>query len=554
MPVLRDDDKVDPMEAELEALQEQAELQRQYRCMRNDRKIYTEETENAIRRQKAAIASLLKENEELVTLNKVAGSQHNELFDLESVKSLQQLLDREKEVLEEIRKEKGRVSNLDLEVRERKEKVNEQRKKSKRRGRLRQADASKSITVINQKHIRVLQNRLDNASKKFNQALAKNRHLREYINHIEIHKARFQELEKRLRNELVEGKKEIERVSEMATAHFSSRDEAQHRMASLKERAERDLALYNQEIKNVMRIIDHDRMLRDFMKTKAEDRVSILEEELQVRELKKLVNQVAGLKTEASKYEEIFKKIKEATGVDDTATLVESFIEKEDNNFGLFNYVNAMNADIVALQEEIKFLSGETEQIKKEGVANDLRRKDIMKELEAKLAAVTEETGKIKKSYKANRRALELVKPRIETTFNAVKCDRAVINEMLGGGVTVDDNNVMLYLGIIEQKCNELLQIKTVQKLKALAGEDQIPTPSAGLLGPGPHPPHSDTKIVPPCIDEENETSGLPSCDSAKPLTVEEVRGLIARGGPGVGRGAGQAGPGQKPGTRKRKH
>ena len=550
MPGLRDDDKIDPLEAQLEAQQELADLQRQYRCMRNDKKMYTEETENTIRRQKAAIESLLSENEELVTVNKVAGSQYNEVFDLENVKRLRQLLDREEEVQEEIRNEKERIAELDAKVGAKKEKVNEQRKKPKGRGRLRQVDASKSITVINQKHMRVLHNRLDNASKKFNLAMADNQLLREYIVHIERQKARFQELEKRLRTELVEGKKEIDRVSEMATAHFNARDEAQHRMASLRERAERDLAAYNTEIKNVMRIIDHDRKLREFMKTKSEDRVNILEAELKVRELKKLVNQVAGLKQEASKYEDIFEKIKEATGVEDTGTLVESFIEQEDNNFGLFNYVNAMNNEIEAHQDEIKFLNEETEEVKMEGVANDVRRKDILKELEVKLAVVMEETAKVKRTYKGDRKVLELLKPRIEGTFASVKCDRMAITEMLGGGVTVDDNNIMQYLGIIEQKCNEFLQIKALQKLKMALVEEQRDSPLDGLQGAGPLPPHSNAAIVPPCIDDETDNS-FQSYDSAKPLTVEEVRALIARGGPS--KGAGATG-GQKQGARKKRH
>lgn len=53
-------------------------LQQEYRIMEGDRKAYSEESQNIIRKQKAAIASLQAENEELMKDNYLAGSQQNE--------------------------------------------------------------------------------------------------------------------------------------------------------------------------------------------------------------------------------------------------------------------------------------------------------------------------------------------------------------------------------------------------------------------------------------------------------------------------------------------
>ena len=59
-----------------------------------------------------------------------------------------------------------------------------------------------------------------------------------------------------------------------------------------------------------MRIIDHDRKLRNFMSTKTEDRSSILEQAIFKRQNKRMTNLLGNLKVEASKYEEIFSKIR----------------------------------------------------------------------------------------------------------------------------------------------------------------------------------------------------------------------------------------------------
>lgn len=522
MPCLREEDKVDPLEAQLEAQMELSHLQRQYRCLRNDRRMYTDETENTLRKQKITIGALVKEKKELEAMMHVASSRQNEKFDQRNVEKLVELLEREAQAQEELKKEKEAIAGVDEKVAAMREKINQQSKKmggSK--------DVYQEKHVANMKLTRILENRLDEMTKKFSIALTGNLKLREHINHVEGQKARFLDLHKRLQAELIEGKKEIDRISEMATTHFTIRDEAQHRMASLRERADREMAVYNAEIKDVKRILEHDRKLRKFMTTKAEDRASILEDELMVRAIKKYEAQLNGLQQETSKFEEIFDKIKEATGIEDTDTLVESFIENEDRNFALYNYVNNMNTEIENLKDDIRRLKDEIELIKKEGVDSDVHRKEILNELEQKMVEVTDELTLVNKEYKASRRQLELLKPKVESVFNSIECDRSSIAELLGIGVSIDDNNIMQYLGIIEQKCNELLQNKALEKIKKL-NESGGDISVDGLQGVGPQPAHGNFLIVPPPIEDDSDQAW--HCNDAKPLTVEEVQALIQQG------------------------
>lgn len=522
MPCLREEDKVDPLEAQLEAQMELSHLQRQYRCLRNDRRMYTDETENTLRKQKITIEALVKEKKELEAMMHVASSRQNEKFDQRNVEKLVELLEREAQAQEELKKEKEAIAGVDEKVAAMREKINQQSKKmggSK--------DVYQEKHVANMKLTRILENRLDEMTKKFSIALTGNLKLREHINHVEGQKARFLDLHKRLQAELIEGKKEIDRISEVATTHFTIRDEAQHRMASLRERADREMAVYNAEIKDVKRILEHDRKLRKFMTTKAEDRASILEDELMVLAIKKYEAQLSGLQQETSKFEEIFDKIKEATGIEDTDTLVESFIENEDRNFALYNYVKNMNTEIENLKDDIRRLKDEIELIKKEGVDSDVHRKEILNELEQKMVEVTDELTLVNKEYKASRRQLELLKPKVESVFNSIECDRSSIAELLGIGVSIDDNNIMQYLGIIEQNCNELLQNKALEKIKKL-NESSGDISVDGLQGVGPQPAHGNFLIVPPPIEDDSDQAW--HCNDAKPLTVEEVQALIQQG------------------------
>lgn len=62
------------------------------------------------------------------------------------------------------------------------------------------------------------------------------------------------------------------------------------------------------------------------------------------------------------------------------------------------------------------------------------------------------------------------MKPRIEALFNLLECDEEDTQELLGNaGVT--ESNIMIYLGIIEQKVNEMLQCYAIMQQEMIRRE-----------------------------------------------------------------------------------
>lgn len=53
-------------------------------------------------------------------------------------------------------------------------------------------------------------------------------------------------------------------------------------------------------------------------------------------------------------YERAWQRIREITGEEEVDLLVRRFIEVEDRNFALFNYVNEQHNEIELLQEQIQ--------------------------------------------------------------------------------------------------------------------------------------------------------------------------------------------------------
>ena len=47
----------------------------------------------------------------------------------------------------------------------------------------------------------------------------------------------------------------------------------------------------------------------------------------------------------------------------------------------------------------------------------------------------------------------------VESLFTKISCDRSTINDMLGSAEGVSDETIMQYLGLVEQRTNELLAV-----------------------------------------------------------------------------------------------
>eukprot|EP00128_Syssomonas_multiformis_P012257 Colp12_sorted_trinity150504_noHs@18467 len=445
--------------------QELAKLQRQYRIMEGDRKAYSEESQNVIRKQKATIDKLLSDHEYLKNELTMAEQRQNDLDrDANATKRLEELKAQAEYYTKKIKQEQEVVAALDREMKRMHKEI------AKQRSEMGGIHAASQNNIAVNKQIRVLENRLDKALVKFNESLAYNKRLREQIDDLRRERVVFDNIYKKLEKELAEQKKAMAEIIEASNQAYEARDEAQAKMITLKEKADKELAAYNMELKELTRVLEHDRKLKTFMGVKTQERAG---KDGQTgtqddRTLpKKQARTDAGKEAKAAgsttqetvtSYEEAFARIREATGIQDIDKLVEKFIEVEDQNFSLFNYVNELNNEIEKLQEQIADIQADIEKFKGQGITMDNQRKKILKDLEEKLAATEAAADGYERRCAETSKVLNQLKTCIQTIFNRIGCDRSAITDMLGNaGVT--ETNMMQYLGIIEQRTNEILML-----------------------------------------------------------------------------------------------
>merc|ERR1712228_916274 len=119
-----------------------------------------------------------------------------------------------------------------------------------------------------QKQIRVLENRLDKGLQTFNEAIAANRKLREEIDLLRRERLVFDDIYRKLENELAQKKKEMANIIEQANAAYEARDSAQAQMAALKQQADKEHSEFEKEWREFGRLIENDKRMKEFMRQK----------------------------------------------------------------------------------------------------------------------------------------------------------------------------------------------------------------------------------------------------------------------------------------------
>ena len=159
----------DPRQAELH------ELQRQYRNMEINRRAYAEESQSLLRKQQGTIDKLRKDNDGLKSDIAMIMRSSNKPMSQSQLENLQKMQDAGDRYANSIDFERKNIQTMEEQIQIMKQKVLAQRKA------MGGVNASKDNHHMIQKQIRILENRLEKALVKFNEAIAHNKDLRHEI-------------------------------------------------------------------------------------------------------------------------------------------------------------------------------------------------------------------------------------------------------------------------------------------------------------------------------------------------------------------------------------
>ena len=157
-------------------------------------------------------------------------------------------------------------------------------------------------------------------------------------------------------------------------------------------------------------------------------------------------------------YEEAFNSIKAATHLNDIDQLVTEFVQAEDHNYSLYKYVGELTNEMDELEEEIKKIREEIDKYRGHGVNNENNREKILDKLNKELMGVENETKEYEKQYSETMKTINSLKIGVSSIFERIGCNTEIVPELIGSS-GVSESNMMHYLGVIEQRTNEVLQM-----------------------------------------------------------------------------------------------
>ncbi|XP_021936295.1 coiled-coil domain-containing protein 63 isoform X4 [Zootermopsis nevadensis] len=394
---------------------ELSRLQRQYRIMEGDRQSYSQETNIVLRKQRRMIKTLEAERKELLTNLHVAKSPLNDVKDNKVTSELARLLNLTDRYDAAVKSEKLQLSELNLQIKKVEKEVLE----------LKKLDISDNVL------------------------LQKSRNTERNVSSLEN---RLGVLVSRLNS----GKKVMVDLIEQATLAYDQREESQNKLQALKERAKQDLQQQSQEIRELQRRLDRDVKLQEFLGVKGQRRIMA---DLEAREALRFKKKREAAEHMITTFEKILSQIKEFSGETDIDRLAAQFVKQEEENFAIFNYVNELNNEVEALQDQVWNLHQKIED------QRDLRNRRVLQQQEtlARLAStLTEKTSSadcVQRKLQECSAILEKLLQGIEHIFHLMRCDRAPVLFLLGDNKHVTAYNVMLYLDIIERRIIDLMNV-----------------------------------------------------------------------------------------------
>jgi len=220
-----------------------------------------------------------------------------------------------------------------------------------------------------EKHIKILENRLDKANQKFNQCIEEDKILREEIDRLRKERYFFENIYKRLDKDIEKVREEISGNLGDAYKNYESRDKNQEEFERIKEAMaskETDYANKLSNIANDMNMrnsrkkpLDNKENMNKMRHDEEENLYKTTKKNKELREIqyKKLLEVVNNMKFK-------FEKIKEFTHQESVEALTTKFRDQAEENYQLFCKITEISKEAKESEKEIKELEDEILSIK----------------------------------------------------------------------------------------------------------------------------------------------------------------------------------------------
>ena len=322
-------------------------------------------------------------------------------------------------------------------------------------------NATQALKERYEKHIKILENRLDKANQKFNDAIEYDKNLRNEIDKLRKERFFFENIYKKLEKELEKLRKDISKNLEEAYDNYEQRDLNQENFENLKA----EMIKKETEYTNILSGIANEMNIRNTRK-KAQEKKELKSFQLNDDNSLPSKKYTRKLKTEQieqqkqnlyDKYQNLkfkFEKMMEFTNKQNIEDLCDTFKKNVQENFDLFLSITMISNEAKKVDSEIKEMQEEISMYKKyKNSELEKEHEDLIKDLQAKTRNLMEKQKEYDDETKKYLEQFKEIKTHVENLLDSLNCNEEMTDAekiMLMGGIT--ENNIMGVFAQIEKK------------------------------------------------------------------------------------------------------
>ncbi|XP_059185642.1 coiled-coil domain-containing protein 63-like [Centropristis striata] len=322
------------------------------------------------------------------------------------------------------------------------------------------------------KLIRILENKLNQDTIKFDKLLCSNMIYRTDIAHLLQQKSLWCHIDRKFNKELATQQNVTVKLGEKASLAFNQRSEAESRMMEVKKCIEVETVQFTKRRMQLKTAIAHDAKLQAFMETKFHE-ITNLEEDEDSKKRKKQQQ----YETEAKRlemYKQGHHTLVEVTGETDLRQIAHMFIQNEQKNFAHVSYINELQKRRNMLKNcidkkeiDIRFLEEENKR-HNELIHSQLKDLEYELEMYSCLSESLEEQCMVV----------------VRTLDQLMKATRGLCDQILQEPVSIRSDNITHIISMLEENVSNLLiqannmddeQTKLVPENVLLANSDLLP-------------------------------------------------------------------------------
>ncbi|EKX49393.1 hypothetical protein GUITHDRAFT_85772 [Guillardia theta CCMP2712] len=438
---------------------EYAELQKRFQMLENDRKSLFEHTQLEVKKNKEALAKLKKENKELrSTLSGLMSDQGKSSGKDSEIGKLEQQV-------QELRRRHDDVRHQ-CQFRQKELQSLQDKLKDLEKEMAKLQDDDTPLT----RNIRTLENRLDKAMIKYNEAQSIRKTYEQIVKRLKEERIGFDNQLAAIERTLKAKEKDLEELVLMSHDAQHAKEVAkaellklEHQLMEEKKQREKELAdrraLVQQKVEMNQRLEKRDKMRREMQLVEGGEQADPSESNMKKTLFSTAFHSALNehvLEEEQKKittYEEAFRKIKDATGVSDVNEVIQKFLTQDETHSNLVVMTKEAQARIDALNEEKAQAKAKVEEIKYSGTGS-LGSRRIVDEFESHLSEANSKCERNKQKYERIAKILINVKSGVEHL--ADKLEPIQVDQE---AVVMTDSTVVEVLAQCEAKLMRLMDI-----------------------------------------------------------------------------------------------